>query len=179
MKDYFPIMLLLAASALCPGPVVAGEPAPLKVEIKELKQQATLVIRKSAKEGEIGAVLGAVFPKIGEFLGSKKINPLGPPFAKYLKHEGGVFEFEAGFPVPEGTKGEGDIVAGSLPAGKAAVVTHLGPYEQLSKTYELLQKWLQDNKKDSAGDLWEVYVSCPPGQVKPEEFRTDIFAPIK
>ena len=178
MRNRIFAVLLTVAAALCEGFVLAGEPAPLKVEIKELKQQSTLVIRKSIKEGEIGAAFGVIFPKIGQFLGTKGIAPLGPPIAKYLKHEGGVFEVEAGFPVPEGTKGEGDIVAGSLPAGKAAAVTHLGPYEKLSKTYELLHKWLQDNKKETSGPVWEVYVSDPT-TAKPEEIRTDIFKPIK
>lgn len=178
MRKHLPMVLLIAAAGLYQGVVPAGEPAPLKVEIKELKQQSTLVLRKSVKEGEIGAALGAILPKVGQFLGSKKINPLGAPIARFLKHEGGAMDFEAGFPVPDGTQGQGDIVASSLPAGKAAVVTYFGPYEQLSKAHEFLKKWLQDNKREAAGPCWEVYMSDP-SVMKAEEIRTDIVMPLK
>jgi AraC family transcriptional regulator len=151
----------------------SAESPKLEIQLKDVKKQATLVIKKTVKREEIGAALGEIFPKIFAYLGANNIKPSSAPMAKY-KVVGDKFEMEGGVIVPDGTKGEGEIVVGELPAGKAAFAVHVGPYEKLPKTYQALAEWLKA-KGDKPTDIgWEIYVSDP-GQAKPEETKTEVY----
>jgi AraC family transcriptional regulator len=169
-------IFLLGCIAILPS--IMGAEAELKVEIKDVKPQTTLVIRKTIKQVDVGKELGVILPKVFGYADSKQIKPLSAPFTRYLKKTEDEFEIEAGIAVPDGSKGEGDIVVSSLPGGKAAFTIHTGAYEKLKDTYAAMMKWLTDNKKDGAGGPWEVYVSDP-GSGKPEDLKTEIYFPLK
>jgi effector-binding domain-containing protein len=75
------------------------------------------------------------------WLASRGVAPAGAPFLKYnvVAMESGL-EMEAGVPVGPGVDGEGDIVAGLLPAGRYATLTHVGhPSELVDATARLLE----------------------------------------
>jgi effector-binding domain-containing protein len=145
----------------------------LDIQLKDVKKQTTLVIKKTVKREDIGKELGEIYPKIFKFLGEKKITPNSAPMAKYKMTADG-FEMEAGVVVPDGTKGEGDIVAGELPEGKVVTTTHLGAYDKLPNTYQAIGEWLKTKGLISAGIGWEIYISDP-GTTKPEEVKTEVY----
>ena len=145
----------------------------LDIQLKDVKKQTTLVIKKTVKRDEIGKELADIYPKIFKFLGEKKITPSSAPIAKY-KIIDDKFEMEAGVVVPDGTKGEGDIVVGELPEGKVATTIHLGAYDKLPNTYQAIGEWLKTKGLTSAGIGWEIYVSDP-GTTKPEEVKTEVY----
>lgn len=150
----------------------AAEDAKLDIQLKDVKKQSTLIIKTKAKKAEIGIALGKVYPKVFAFLNANKIAP-SAPIALYTTADGENFEIEAGVVVPDGTKGEGEIVASELPAGKVAATIHTGPYENLPKTYAAVMEWLKTKEQKMAGPAWEVYVSDP-GKTKPEELKTEV-----
>lgn len=59
--------------------------AALDVQIKDVKKQSTLVIKKKVKQAEIGAALAEIFPKLGAFMRSQKIQQLSAPMTFYSK----------------------------------------------------------------------------------------------
>jgi len=75
------------------------------------------------------------------WLASRGIAPVGAPFLKYnVVAMESRLEMEAGVPVAAGVDGEGEIVAGLLPAGRYATLTHVGhPDELLDATRRLLE----------------------------------------
>lgn len=150
----------------------------IKVEIKDVKKQPTLVIKIHAKQEEIGGKLSEILPKVFIYIGTHKIEPKSPMLAYYTKGDGKEFDIEGGIAVPEGSKGEGDVVASELPGGKAAFTVHTGPYDNLPKTYEKLKAWLAANGHKDKGTAWELYVSDP-GNTKAEELKTEIYMPIE
>jgi AraC family transcriptional regulator len=152
--------------------------AKVDVEIKDVKKQSTLVIKQKVKMAEISAELGKLLPKIHAYLGSKNITPLSAPMTHFKKTAADAFEIEAGFVVPEGTKGEGEIVSSELPAGKAAFTVHVGPYDALPKTYEAMEAVLKTKGLQGKGSSWEFYVTDP-GSTKPEELKTEIYMPVE
>lgn len=149
-----------------------------KMEIKELKKQSTLVIKKKIKQGEIAAVLGEIFGKVMRHVTISGIKPLSAPFARYNMGEGDSFEIEAGVIVPEGSKGEGEIVAGDLPAGKTAFAVYTGPYDGLKGAHERLNAELKKQALKENGPRWEIYVNDP-GDTKPEALKTEIYIAVK
>src|SRR5579862_7408170 len=100
------LCLLISCAVLALNGIRAEEAKPvdmpkLDIQLKDVKKQTTLVIKKTVKKAEIAAALGEIYPKIFKFLEEKKIKP-SAPMAKY-KMVGESFEMEAGVIVADGT----------------------------------------------------------------------------
>ena len=93
--------------------------------------------------------------------------------------DGGAVDLECGMPVAAPLKGTDRIRAGELPGGKAATVTHTGPYDQLGQTWEKLMAWMKSEGLEPAGAPWEVYVTDPGREPDSSKWRTDIFFPVR
>jgi len=152
--------------------------APLDVQIKDVKKQSTLSLKKKIKRAEIGAALGQIYGVIGAYLGTKNIQPLAAPFAVYKKSGADEFDVLAGFVVPDGTKGDGEIAAGELHAGTTAFAVHVGPYDKLAETCDKIRAFAKSKGYTDLGENWEFYISDP-GTTKPEELKTEIYVPIE
>jgi effector-binding domain-containing protein len=110
-------------------------------------------------------------------LGRAAIVPRGPAVARYEPTTDG-FTVAAGFPVDapvEPGDGVDNIV---LPAGEVAHTTHLGPYDQLPKTYEALRAGVEAQGRSlvDGAAMWEEYWSGP--DTPPEATRTEVFWPV-
>jgi AraC family transcriptional regulator len=165
---------LLVLSAL--PRIDAANPADgqkLDIQLKDVKKQTTLVIKKTVKRDEIGPALAEILPQVFGFIGANNIKPDSAPMAKYSV-AGDKFEMEGGLIVPKGTKGSGEIVASELPAGKAAFAVHVGAYDKLPDTYKAMAGWLKSKGLKPSNIGWEIYVTDP-SQVKPDEIKTEVY----
>ena len=168
------VFLLIALSVL--SPAAAANPADgqkLDIQLKDVKKQTTLVIKKTVKRDEIGPTLAETLPQVFGYIGANNIKPDSAPMAKY-KVVGDKFEMEGGLIVPEGTKGSGEIVASELPAGKAAFAVHVGVYDKLPDTYKAMADWLKAKGLKPSNIGWEIYVTDP-SQAKPDEIKTEVY----
>lgn len=119
--------------------------------------------------------LSKLGPRLGEvagWLGAHGLAPAGAPFFRYnvidMMRE---LEVDAGFPVAAATRGDGEVVAGVLPGGRYATLTHTGhPGELLDVTRNLLdwaatQGLTWDMTQTSRGERWgcrlETYLTDP------------------
>lgn len=57
------------------------------------------------------------------------------PYAAYFNLDMQDLDLEAGFTVTRAVDGEGEIVAGEIPAGKQVSCTHKGPYAATEAVY--------------------------------------------
>ncbi len=149
-----------------------------EVTVKELGAQPTVAIRTTTSMAEIGNAMGPLFGEVSSYLHKKGAIPAGEPFTIYHKVEADQIDMECGMPVASPTEGEGRIAAGELPGGRAATVTHLGPYDKLGDTYAVLTAWVQEKGYKPAGSMWEVYFTDPTQEPDTSKWRTDIFQPI-
>jgi effector-binding domain-containing protein len=140
-------------------------------EIMTRGEQPYVAVRAKVSMDGLGQ-LGARFGEVAGWLGGRGLAPAGAPFFRYnvidMMRE---LEVDAGFPVAAATEGDGEIVAGVLPAGRYATVTHTGhPSELLGVTGELLDwaaaqglKW--DMTQTAQGERWggrlETYLTNP------------------
>ena len=89
-----------------------------------------LAIRSEVTDG-VPAVADTAFPQLFAWLGQHGIEPAGPPFIRYLEvdRDGEPLEIEVAAPVANGApEGDGQVRAGTLPAGRYVTALHTGPY---------------------------------------------------
>jgi effector-binding domain-containing protein len=152
-----------------------------EVSSRHIEEQPTLVMTAKMRVPEIKGWIGQAYSRVAEVIGRVGLDFAGPPFARYrpLDDQFSEFEIDAGFPVDRHAEGEDDIVASTLPGGAVAVVTHIGPYDQMQPAYAALMGWIEEHGGRPEGAAWEVYYSDPVAEPDPATWRTEIFQPYK
>ena len=147
-------------------------------ETKQVDAQPFVGIRTNATMDEIAEVMGPLFGEVYGYIQQSGQTPAGMPFTRYHSMDGNSVDMECGMPVASPMEGEGRIQAGELPSGTVAAVTHMGPYEELSKTWMALTGWMESQGLQPAGAPWEVYLTDPGAEPDQSKWRTDIFFPV-
>lgn len=103
---------------------------------------------EAADEAEFRNFVDRSFPELFRWLGSRGVTAAGPPFIRYLElsRDGQPLRFELGVPTDGAGEGGGPVHAGALPAGRYAVLVHVGPYSHaevadLSEARAALAAW--------------------------------------
>jgi DNA gyrase inhibitor GyrI len=110
-------------------------------EITQRPAQPYAGISARVPWGALGSVADRI-PEIFGWLGARGIAPAGPPFFRYnVVDMEGQLEVEAGVPVAAAIDDDGDIRAGTLPAGQFAVMTHTGAPDTLVAANADLLAW--------------------------------------
>ena len=148
-------------------------------ETKQVEAQPILTIRAAVKMDKIGEVMGPLFGEVYGHIQQCGQEPAGMPFARYHSMGGDAVDFECGMPVASPLEGMGRVMAGELPAGTVATVTHAGPYDALPQTWSALMEWIGSEGLQPAGAPWEVYVTDPGAEPDQSKWRTDIFFPVR
>jgi hypothetical protein len=105
--------------------------------LEDRPQQPYLAIRCEITDGVRSAVDSA-FPELFGWLAEHDVTPAGPPFIRYreLDPDGDPLVLDVGAPVALGPAPDGPVRADVLPAGRYAVLLHIGPYTS-SSTWDL------------------------------------------
>lgn len=112
------------------------------------------------------------FPELFAWLGERGLEFAGAPFFKYNRIDmEGALEVEACVPIAEPAEGDDAVLAGTLPAGRYAVVSHHGHPDGLIQVTTDLLEWADreglgwDVTDTEQGPLWaarvEVYLTDP------------------
>lgn len=149
-------------------------------EVKTIEAQKALVIKADVAMSEIGPKMGDIYKRVFTYLAEKQIQAAGPAVAVYLSWDPeGNTVFEAGVPVAQETKGEGDIIYKEYAEMKVVATLYKGSYENLGPIYGELQKYMTDNSLEPIGISWEVYLTDPSKVSDPSMNQTMIYFPIK
>jgi AraC family transcriptional regulator len=92
----------------------------------------------------------------------------------------GSLVIEGGVPVaapPSLPPGDG-IEALAIPAGRAVVAVHRGPYDSLPESYQQIEKWMREQGLTAAGAPWESYLTDPGERPDPATWETEIVQPV-
>ena len=131
-----------------------------EVELVDLQEQQTAVVRGHVTLDDVADFLGGAFEEVVRTLGSQGSAPAGPPFAQYAVRSDG-FDVEAGFPTRSPVEPTGRVTPGDLPGGQVARTLHHGAYGEVAAAYDALGAWLTDNGYRPAGAPWESYLDGP------------------
>ena len=116
----------------------------------------------------------------------QRLKTAGPPFFRYLVIDMmRELEVEAGVPVVAAADADGDLVAGVLPAGRYATLTHVGPPHELADATKALLDWADaqgltwDVTPGKAGDRWggprlEIYLTDPSQEPDMSKWHTQL-----
>lgn len=151
----------------------------LSTEIRKLQPQPALIIRSRVPRSQIAATIGQSLGRIVPYALGAGGTLAGQPFARYTEWGSDPITIEVGMPVTSLVAGNADIEALTLPEGPAAVAVHGGPYDQMPETYTALQQWITAQGREPGGPPWEVYVSDPAQLPNPEDWRTEIYWPLR
>ena len=151
----------------------------LEFRTTQLEAQHIVGIRTTVAMSEIAQSMGPLFGEVHGYIQGSGEKPAGMPLAIYHSMPGPTVDLECAMPIASAMNGEGRVRAGELPAGTAATVTHLGPYDNLPQTWAALTEWMKSQGLEASGAPWEVYATDPGAEPDPSKWRTDIFFPVR
>jgi effector-binding domain-containing protein len=135
----------------------------------------------------IAAAVSAAFDKMGEFMGRRRIAPVGPPRIIYTTWNDTESRFTLAFPIasPLPEIGPDEVVSAAiLPGTRALRFEHVGPYETLRNTYARIDAWLKEHKAIEGQSDWQRYMpmweECinDPQTTPASELVTRIYLPL-
>jgi AraC family transcriptional regulator len=150
---------------------------PQDVEVRDLEPQTAVVEHAVTDRQGMPGVVDASYKRLFAGLAGSGAEPAGPPFIRYLE-TGERFSMQLGVPVSPAAWTDG-LERAVLPGGPAAVLRHVGPYEELPQAVQALFAWLSEHGEQAAGPFWESYVTDPSEEPEPARRITEIVAPLK
>lgn len=151
----------------------------LSIERRELAPAHVLIARARCARHEISKAIGECLGKTFPYAMRVGATLAGRPFTRYTSVGPGLFTLEAGCVVGSPTPGEGDVEATTLPGGPTAVAMHAGSYDTLGETYAEMERWMEKNGLAPGGAPWESYITDPADHPNAEDWRTEIYWPLK
>jgi AraC family transcriptional regulator len=145
---------------------------------RQLTAQPMLFIRREVSRENLPAELGKCLGAVHAHCAQAGLAVAGPPFTRYPHTDSAGIAIEAGIPAAAPAAASGEIEAGFLQAGPAAVALHAGPYDRLGETYAALERWMAENDVRPGGAPWESYLTDPGEHEDPADWRTEVYWPF-
>ncbi|WP_419189557.1 MerR family transcriptional regulator [Stieleria marina] len=141
-----------------------------EVEEKTVDPMLVASIRMKGKYSDCGSGFGKIGRKFGRHICGK---------AMMLHHDGEYkaddADFEAAMPIKKGTSTD-EISVHQLPGGRCLSLMHLGPYEELRRSYEKMLTYISSKDMTCSMPTREVYHKGP-GMIfrgNPKKYLTEI-----
>lgn len=150
----------------------------LKYETKEIAPQTSLVIRTRTSLRNLPETISKSYEIMRKYIKGVNVQCTGSPFVIYYNMDMSDLDVEIGFQVDKKYAGKENIKSSEVPGGKVMMVTHIGPYKELEKTYKEAMAYISENKIETAGIVCESYPNDP-GVTPPAELQTDIMFYLK
>ncbi|MCQ4207425.1 GyrI-like domain-containing protein [Streptomyces longispororuber] len=147
-------------------------------ELTRLEPATTAVVRGVVPLADLRNFFDTSFGALGRTIGAQGITPLSPAFGLYRGSPGDALDLEVGFVTDREVRPEAGVVAGTLPGGRVARVTHHGSFDGLGASWERLHAWMRAQGLPTGDARWETYVTQPTPDMDPGELRTVLNWPV-
>lgn len=144
-------------------------------ELVRLEPVTTAVIRGVVPVTGLRDFFDSSFRTLVTTLAGQQVGIRGAAFGLYHGIPGDTFDLEVGFPTDRAVGPDGSVVAGSIPGGRAARLTHAGSFDGLADAWQRLITWIQANGHTPLEPHWEVYRTQPTPDMDPGDLRTDLY----
>jgi hypothetical protein len=140
-----------------------------------------LVAKRSGKVEALSGEFAGLFELVMEEVQKQQLQIAGPGFAHYTEYDEatGTITFLAGFVVGTPGKGSGEVMAVSYDGMKVVQAVHNGPYEDFIRSYEILERYIEENGFETTGESFEFYTVSAPQEQDPSSWLTLITFPLK
>lgn len=161
-----------------PRPTSPGE---TQVRIVSLPAKRLAFVRHVGPYPEVGRAWARLFSLAGP---ARLLGP-GLEYFGVLYDDAEITEpsklrYDAAIAVPMDFHPTSDFAAQTLPAREYAVLTHFGPYSNLSESYaRLCGEWLPLSGREPASAPSLEYYFNNPNSTPPDQLVTDIFIPLE
>ena len=142
-------------------------------QVVDLPVQPVAVVREQVPMADMTSFFDRAFHAVAEAVARAGFTAEGPAIGLYSGMPTDTVDVSAGFPVPLGTP-EGPLGAAGgtdaadssvqvihLPAGRAAQLLHIGSYDDLAGSYDVLMRWMQEQGLPPSDVMWEAYLTEP------------------
>jgi DNA-binding transcriptional MerR regulator/effector-binding domain-containing protein len=147
-----------------------------ELEVKEVPARRVVFIAERVHMEEMKIAVPRNIDRVAHAVGMRHT---GPPFCKCAApDEDGYFETEVGWPVPDEIEVEVPFEVAEYPAGTALVMKHVGPYEELGRSYRVMAEQLEERGLTGAAAPVEWYESDPQQVLDPKDYVTIIEWPV-
>jgi DNA-binding transcriptional MerR regulator/DNA gyrase inhibitor GyrI len=102
----------------------------------------------------------------------------GNPLILHLGIVDDALDVEVGWPIDAGLEGDEVVSIREVPAARAAVLEHRGPYEELPTLYQPLEDWIREQGLTPQTPIRELYDTNPNDTPDPQEWVTRIAWPV-
>jgi len=120
---------------------------------------------------------GKVFGELAARMEKRRVKPSGPFLSVYydeeFNHE--CTDIEVGAVVSENSGGN----IRKLDPGLCCFAAHIGPYDDFTPCYTALAEWIEREGYIVSGPPVELYIKGCEDNIKPDEYVTEIYFPIK
>ncbi|HLX63992.1 MAG TPA: GyrI-like domain-containing protein [Planctomycetota bacterium] len=142
------------------------------VELIQVPLIHTAVIRSAVRPANFGKFVQACCGEVWTFAKTAGLPKPGRHVALYADGDGPV---EVGVEVTAPFVGNQRVICSSLPAGRAVVTVHYGPYQLLGQAHDAILKWCAAQGLKRAGVCWEIYGHWDAAwNNDPGKIRTDV-----
>jgi effector-binding domain-containing protein len=148
-----------------------------EIRLVDLTEQHTAVVHERVPMAELTDFFARAFEATMRAIRAQRDAPVGPPFGAYHGMTGETVDVEAGFPVAAPIEDRDDVVASTLPGGRAVEAVHVGPYDTMTRTYAEIEAWMAENGVTPGPVMWESYLTDPGSEPDPQTWRTLIVWP--
>lgn len=146
---------------------------------------AYLGIAATTSMADEADVIRSSLRRLAEWMVAHGHEPLGAPFVRYRRIEmPDRLDIEVCMPVAAGTRGDGFVHHGEVPAGRYAAKSHFGPAQGLVQANADLQQWAEregiafDMVQEGPATVWaariETSLTDPAAEPDPDRLDTEI-----
>ena len=133
---------------------------PVYVNLQTVYPRKLAAVRREVKPGAVGSAWGPALGKVWEFIRSQPgLWTDGHNIFVYhhATQPGAPIQCDFGVEVTRTFETTGEVHVTQTHGGEAAVAVHRGPYNLLNEAHDGIRKWMQANRRESAGHSWEIY----------------------
>jgi effector-binding domain-containing protein len=127
-----------------------------EVRMQRTNEQPAITIRERINLSEVPQFMDEAYGELRAEKRRKGWRMVGTPFAYYHSRSDQEVDVECGFPVAWPIEGSGRIRAFTLPSVRAATAMHIGPYMNLMKTYEKVERWIREQGQTGRTNVGEL-----------------------
>ena len=144
---------------------------PTSVNVQTVHPRKLAAVRRELPPGAVGSAWRPALDKVWEFIRSQSgLWADGHNIFLYQHpvQAGAPMLCDFGVEVTRKFETGGEVYATETPGGEAAVTVHRGPYHRMHEAHDAIRKWMAANRRESAGQSWEIYGDPTPNPADTE-----------
>ena len=143
----------------------------LAVSVRTVAALKLAAVRRQVTLGGVGAGWQPALNKVWEFLRTNpalRIDGHNVFLYHHPSRRDLPMDVDFGVEVVRAFEPEGEVRLAETPAGEVAVAVHVGPYDRMKETHDVIHAWRAANNRVFAGKSWEIYGDPSPDPAKNE-----------